>query len=79
MSNLEKYNKIFMEVFNVDAADLDDNFAFKSVDSWDSMAHMALVSSIEDSFCIFLDTEDILNITSYPNGKSTLAKYDIIV
>lgn len=79
MNNLEKYNQVFMEVFNVEASALGDDFAFKTVDSWDSIAHMVLISNIEDAFDIMLDTDDILNFTSYRDGLKTLAKYDIVI
>lgn len=79
MNNQEKYDQVFMAVFNAQAQDLGENFAFKAVKAWDSMAHMALVSSLEDAFDIMLDTEDILNITSYQNGKTALSKYQILI
>lgn len=77
MNNLDKYNKAFTNTFNVEAAMLDDGFAYRSVSVWDSVAHMELISAIEDSFDIMLDTEDILGFTSYSEGKKILSKYDI--
>lgn len=77
MTNLEKLNKIFCEVFSVETSALNENFNNTTVDGWDSVHQLSLTSSIEDEFDIMLDAEDILEFTSYDNAKAILAKYDI--
>lgn len=77
MTNLEKLNNIFCEVFSVEASALNDEFDKNTVESWDSVRQLSLTSSVEDEFDIMLDAEDILEFTSYNNAKQILAKYDI--
>lgn len=77
MTNIEKLNKIFCEVFSVEEAALNNNFNKCTVDSWDSVHQLSLTSSVEDEFDIMLDAEDILEFTSYDNAKAVLAKYEI--
>ncbi len=77
MTNLEKYNQIFSEVFGVDASQLGPGFDSQTVDGWDSVRQLSLTTSIEDAFDIMLDAEDIIDFNSYENGKSILAKYEI--
>lgn len=77
MTNLARYDQIFMDIFNVEASALGEMFTFQSVDTWDSITHMVLVTHLEDAFEIMLDTEDILGLTSYLDGKKTLAKYEV--
>ncbi len=77
MTNLEKLNNIFCEVFSVDASALGANFDKNNVDCWDSVHQLSLTSAVEDEFDIMLDAEDILEFTSYENAKNILAKYDI--
>ncbi len=77
MTNLEKLNNIFCEVFSVEASALNDEFNKNSVEGWDSVRQLSLTSSVEDEFDIMLDAEDILEFTSYNNAKQILAKYDI--
>lgn len=79
MTNLEKLNAIFSEVFSVDASALGNEFNKDSVEGWDSVRQLSLTSSVEDEFDIMLDPEDILEFTSYNNAKTILAKYDIIL
>lgn len=77
MNNLDKYNKVFTETFSIKLEKLNEQFTFRSVPMWDSVAHMELISSIEDTFDIMLDTDDILDFTSYNDGKIILEKYEI--
>ena len=77
MSNIEKYNSVFAEVFNVSETILNDDFSSTSVDNWDSITQLGLVTAIEDTFDIMLDSEDILGFKSYAIGKEIVAKYDI--
>lgn len=76
MSNIEKLNSIFKEVFSVGDADL-VNLNKENVDCWDSVHQLSLTSAIEDEFDIMLDAEDIVEFTSYENAKNILAKYEI--
>lgn len=77
MKNLEKYNKVFMDIFNVESAELNDNFTFQSKEIWDSMTHMSLITELEESFNIMFETDDIIHYGSYFNGIEILKKYGI--
>ena len=77
MTNIEKLNRIFCEVFSVEEAALNSEFDNKSVEGWDSVHQLSLTSSVEDEFDIMLDVEDIIEFTSYDNAKVILAKYEI--
>ncbi|MBP5505170.1 MAG: acyl carrier protein [Bacteroidales bacterium] len=77
MTNLDKLNKIFCEVFSVEESSLNGDFDNNSVDGWDSVRQLSLTSSVEDAFDIMLDPEDILEFTSYDSAKRILAKYAI--
>ncbi|MCI8977489.1 acyl carrier protein [bacterium 1xD8-48] len=77
MTNLEKYKQVFMMVFQVGEETLDEDFAFAKVEMWDSLAHMTLITKLEETFGLMFDTEDILNYGSYLNGKKILEKYGV--
>lgn len=68
MSNLEKYQEVFVDIFNVKIDELNDKFTFKENAAWDSITHMSLISRLEDSFNIMFETEEILHFGSYDNG-----------
>ena len=77
MTNLEKYNGIFTEVFGIDASALDDNFSKETVEQWDSVHQLNLVSLAEEAFDIMLDPEDIMGFVSYKGGKEIICKQGI--
>lgn len=77
MTNLEKLNGVFCEVFLVDATALGAGFDNQHVDGWDSVRQLSLASSLEDAFDIMLDPLDILELTSYENARAMLPKYEI--
>jgi len=77
MSNLDKYNEIFCEVFSVKQDALHDEFSKESVDKWDSVLQLSLVTNIEDAFDVFFEPEDIMDFTSYKKGREILFKNGI--
>lgn len=79
MTNLERYNKIFMDVLGADETVLNEDFTFKDVPQWDSVAHLSLISELEEAFDVMLESDDILHYGSYENGKKILEKYGILV
>ena len=79
MTNLEQYNKIFMDVLGADETVLNEDFTFKDVPQWDSVAHLSLISELEEAFDVMLESDDILHYGSYENGKKILEKYGILI
>ena len=75
MSNLEKYNNAFTETFEITEDQLPD-LKYQDINAWDSVGHMTLVAAIEDAFDIMMDTDDIIDFSSYEKGKEILAKAD---
>lgn len=76
MTNLEKYNAAFCETLNVEESQL-ANLKYQDIPSWDSVGHMSLVAAIEDTFDIMMETDDIIDLSSYEKGKEILKKYDV--
>lgn len=77
MTNLEKYNQAFIEVFGVEENALGNNFNKDSVDGWDSVHQLNIIALLEESFDIMLDPEDIMELTSYEKGKELMVKYEV--
>ena len=56
MTNIEKYNNAFVEVFGVgNTAVLDDGFSKDSVDAWDSVHQLNIIALLEESLDIMFD------------------------
>tara|TARA_B100001175_G_C19489916_1_gene632033 strand:- start:774 stop:1019 length:246 start_codon:yes stop_codon:yes gene_type:complete len=77
MSQLEKYKNVFLESFSISESDLEGNLEYNSIDAWDSVGHMGMIAELEDKFDIMLDTDDIIDFSSYDRGMEILEKYDI--
>ena len=76
MNNLEKYNNVFVENLQVSEDQL-ATLKYQGVELWDSVGHMTLVAALEDAFDIMMDTDDIIDLSSYEKGKEILKKYDV--
>lgn len=77
MTNLEKYNQIFAEVFAVSEEQLNAEFDSRNVEGWDSVRQLSLTTAMEDAFDIMFDADDIIGFSAYEKGKEILSKYEI--
>jgi acyl carrier protein len=77
MSNQEKYQQVFIECFGVAADVLNDQFTYQCVPAWDSVGHMGMIAALEDSFGIMMETDDIVDFSSYTKGMELLGKYGV--
>ena len=77
MSNIEKYKKIFSESLSIDSKDLKDDLKYNDIPEWDSIGHMTLMSGLEDAFDITIETDDIVDFSSYKKGLEILKKYKV--
>lgn len=78
MSNLEKYNKVFCDTLQISEDQL-IGLKYQAVELWDSVGHMTLMAELEDAFGIMMDTDDIIDFSSYEIGKEILKKYDVTI
>ena len=76
MTNVEKYNNVFMENLQITEDKL-AGLQYQGVELWDSVGHMSLVAALEDEFDIMIDTDDIIDLSSFEKGKEILAKYGV--
>jgi len=40
---------------------------------------MGLIATLEENFDIMMDTDDIIDFSSYEKGKEILKKYDVVL
>jgi acyl carrier protein len=78
MTNLIKYNAVFVETFEV-AEETLPGYSYQDTPSWDSVGHMSMIAALEETFDIMMDTEDIIDFSSWEKGKEILKKYDVEV
>jgi len=54
-----------------------EGLSYKELKQWDSIGHMSLIAELEDAFDIEIETDDIIDFSSYEKGKEILAKYGV--
>jgi|TARA_B100000787_G_C16163899_1_gene282839 acyl carrier protein len=77
MNNKEKYNQSFLSSLSIDDKILNENLKYNDIPEWDSIGHMTLMSALEDTFEISIETDDIVDFSSYKKGLEILAKYKV--
>lgn len=76
-TTIEIYNNIFTETFEI-TPEILPGLNYQATDLWDSVGHMTLVAALEDAFDIMMETDDIIDFSSYEKGKIILSeKYNI--
>jgi acyl carrier protein len=79
MTNLEKYKNVFIESLSLKSETFSEEIKYNDVAEWDSIGHMTLMSELEEEFKITLETDDIIDFSSYKKGIELLnSKYKII-
>lgn len=76
MNNREKYIAAFAEALEIDE-DKVEGLQYQEIPEWDSVGHMSLIAAIEETFDIMMDTDDIIDFSSFEKGIEILGKYDI--
>lgn len=76
MTNIEKYNQVFIETFGI-TEDILPTLVYQGIKEWDSVGHMTLIANLEDAFDIMMEMDDIVDLSSFEKGKELLKKYDI--
>ena len=77
MSNLEKYKQAFVDSLSIDQKLLNKDLKYNDIPEWDSIGHMTLMSDLEEKFKINIDTDDIVDFSSFKKGMEILQKYKV--
>ena len=77
MSNKQKYQDIFIKSLTIDSKKFNENLKYNEIAEWDSIGHMTLMSELEEGFNISMETDDIVDFSSFKKGMEILKKYKI--
>ena len=78
-TNIEIYKKTFIETLSLDENKFSENLKYNDIPEWDSIGHMTLMSGVEEAFKITLETDDIVDFSSFNKGKEILKKYKVVI
>lgn len=62
---IDQLHKVFVEALELPAGVDVENLKYRDIEQWDSLGHMTLVAAIEDEFGVQLDTEQVIDMSSF--------------
>lgn len=71
----ERLRKVFMDVFGADQ--IEDSSSPETIEQWDSMGHLILVSELERCFNISLSVSDIVEMVNVRCIKEVLQEHGV--
>lgn len=74
---MNKLKSVFVEILGLDSDTDWSTVRYQETVGWDSVAHMAIVSEIEECFEIMLDVDDVLDMSSYDKAVEIVTKYGV--
>jgi|TARA_B110000305_G_scaffold142413_1_gene158549 acyl carrier protein len=77
MENSQKYKSIFLQSLGIGEDVFNEEIKYNEIPEWDSIGHMTLMSGLEEEFNITIETDDIVDFSSFKKGKEILEKYKI--
>ena len=77
MNNKQKYKDIFIKSLVIESKKFNENIKYNEITEWDSIGHMTLMSELEEGFSITMETDDIIEFSSFKKGMDILKKYNV--
>ena len=77
MKNKEKYIDIFIKSLAIDKKKFSEKLKYNDIPEWDSINHMTLMSGLEEGFNITMESDDIVDFSSFKKGIDILKKYKV--
>tara|TARA_B100000965_G_C19575594_1_gene751188 strand:+ start:1561 stop:1797 length:237 start_codon:yes stop_codon:yes gene_type:complete len=77
MKNKSKYIDIFIKSLSIDKKVFNEKLKYNDIPEWDSIGHMTLMSALEEGFEISIETDDIVDFSSFKKGIQILKKYKV--
>jgi acyl carrier protein len=76
--NEQKLKNAFLVALNIDESLVNEQLLYQSIPEWDSISHMVLVSELESTFDVSLETDDVIDMSSFGKVKEILTKYGVV-
>ena len=77
MGNIETYKKVFVDSLSLNNSENIEELEYNIIPEWDSIGHMSLIAALEEEYKISLETDDIIDFSSFKKGIEILKKYKV--
>jgi acyl carrier protein len=61
----EKIKKIMSDVFLIDISTINNSSSQDTIENWDSIGHLNLITSLEETYKIIFDEEEIIQMLNF--------------
>ncbi|RGC67458.1 Acyl carrier protein [Micromonospora sp. MW-13] len=61
----DRLRTVFVDALEVPEGTDVENLNYRGIEQWDSLGHMTLVAAIEDEFDVQLETEQVIDMSSF--------------
>lgn len=72
--NEQALKSLFAEVLGLPIERIGDDLRYDEVAEWDSIAHMALIAALDETFGLTIARDDISRMLSFAEAKTILAQ-----
>jgi acyl carrier protein len=72
---MDEINSMLAKIFKIQASEAEKDLTMNEVPAWDSLTHMDLIATIENTFNIQLSGDDIADMLSFDAIRQTVNKY----
>ena len=75
--SIDRLKDAFIVALGLPAGSDVTKLEYRSIEQWDSLAHLALVTQIETEFDVMLDVDEVLGLSSFSAAVETLRRHEI--
>lgn len=72
-----RVEEVVAKIFSVDLSEVTDQSSKETIEEWDSMGHLSLITGLEEEFKVSLAIADAMEMTSVGKIKQVLRDYGV--
>ena len=71
----QKIKRIFAELLGIEESKINNSSSYNSLEGWDSLKHLEIVSRLEEEFGISISMDDIIAMSDFGKVIKIVQKY----
>lgn len=75
--SIDRLKDVFVDALGLPPGTDVTGLEYRSIEQWDSLAHLALVTAIENEFDVMFDVDDVLGLSSFSAGVTILKRLGV--
>lgn len=75
VATADKVVLAFAKALGIPPEQITDDLRYASIPQWDSIAHMSVISALEEQFGVMIDMDDVIDMNSVGKAREILGKY----